>query len=101
LLASHRLKEIMQQIAARDPRRVVLFDSPPLLATNEAQALGQHIRNVLMVVRAESTAPTLVAEALAGLGEGKQVSCILNRAPRNLSNSYYGSYYNYGQNKKA
>jgi exopolysaccharide/PEP-CTERM locus tyrosine autokinase len=101
LLASHRLKEIMQQIAARDPRRVILFDSPPLLATNEAQALGQHIRNVLMVVRAESTAPALVAEALAGLGEGKQVNCVLNRAPRNLSNSYYGSYYNYGQNKKT
>lgn len=100
LLASHRLREIAEQIAARDPRRVILFDSPPLLATNEAQALGQHIRNVLMVVRAESTAPALVADAVATLGEGKQVNCVLNRAPRNLSNSYYGSYYSYGQSKK-
>ena len=40
LLASSRMASVVTRLVARDPRRIVLFDSPPLLVSSESRALS-------------------------------------------------------------
>ena len=92
LLASARMSEIIQQLAAPDGRRVVLLDSPPLLLSTEARALVPCAGQVVLVVGAESTSRTAVKDALAAIGEGRPVSLILNQSSLAPTEGYYGYY---------
>jgi protein-tyrosine kinase len=97
LLASHRMDEIVAQLAARDPMRIALIDSPPLLLTSESRALAQSVGQVVLVVRAAMTPQQAVLDAIDNLGEGRPISLILNQsmAPAN------GYYYGYGEVERA
>ncbi len=72
----------------------MLFDSSPLLATSESQALSAVVGQVLLVVRAGKTPRQAVLDALALIDEGKAVSLVLNQGRRRLVNDnyYYGEY---------
>src|SRR3569832_1438359 len=48
LLASARMQQLAQELADRYPDRVVVFDSPPLLATSEAAVLAGVMGQVVM-----------------------------------------------------
>jgi Mrp family chromosome partitioning ATPase len=74
----------------------VIFDSPPLLATNEAQVATRFAGQVLMVVRAESTQQRAVLDALALVDHDVPVSAVLNNCKPSLLSTYYGQYY-YGK----
>lgn len=93
LIASSRMREVLSQIHAADSSRVVIFDSPPLLASNEGQALSQLVQNILLVVRAQATNPSVVSEALGAIPEGKSVSLVLNRMTKPHGHAFYGEYY--------
>jgi protein-tyrosine kinase len=80
LLASERMLEIVHQIAERDPHRIALFDSPPLLLATESQALAQALGQVVLVVRAGETPQQAVLDAVERLGEGKRVAVVLNQS---------------------
>jgi MinD-like ATPase involved in chromosome partitioning or flagellar assembly len=93
LVASARMRDVRDQLQALDSRRVLLFDSPPILASNEAQALAQQINQVLMVVRAESTSPDTLLTARRVLGEDRRIDFVLNMSSFDNRRSYYGDYY--------
>jgi protein-tyrosine kinase len=80
LLASERMLEIAHRIAERDPHRIALFDSPPLLQATESQALAQALGQVVLVVRAGETPQQAVLDAVERLGEGKRVAVVLNQS---------------------
>jgi len=100
LLASSRMAEVMGQLSSRITPGVVLFDSPPILATNEAQVLSRYAGQILMVVMADATEQRVVTEALALLDRSKPVSAVLNRVESSLVSRYYSHYYyGYGQDR--
>jgi len=92
LFASHRMAEIVDQLGRNDPRRVVLFDSSPLLATNESQVLARIVDQIVMVVRAEFTTQPMVLEAIGLLDKTKQIRCVLNQARASRMTEYYYGY---------
>jgi exopolysaccharide/PEP-CTERM locus tyrosine autokinase len=96
MLASARMEHIANQISARDPSRIVLFDSPPLLVTSEAMALAGVVGQIVMVVRAGVTPQKAVLDAIDLLGEGKSIGLVLNQADEQQRPGYYYQYY--GQN---
>lgn len=101
LLASARMATVMAELSSRVSPGVVLFDSPPILATNEAQVLSRYAGQILMVVMADSTEQRVVTEALALLDRSKPVSAVLNRVEASLISRYYHHYYyGYGQDRK-
>jgi len=101
LLASARMATVMAELSSRISPGVVLFDSPPILATNEAQVLSRYAGQILMVVLADSTEQRVVTEALALLDRSKPVSAVLNRVEPSLVSRYYHHYYyGYGQDRK-
>lgn len=103
LLASARMSEIIGELASRYDDRILIFDSPPVLATTESVTLASHMGQVLFVVQAERTGRQLVTSALELIGSQKQVGLVLNRAPQRFGSTefgaYYGSYY-YGADSR-
>jgi len=92
LLASARAREVILDLAEADPRRVVVFDSPPLLLTTEAAILVSFMGQIVFVVSADQTPQHAVTQAIEHIGEDKMVGMVLNRARRGR-NPYI---YNYG-----
>jgi len=94
LLASQKMDDLIAQLSRDAPDQIVIFDSSPLLATNEAQVLSRLVGQVLVVVRAGSTPAPAVSEALALLDRTKAISLMLNQVQRLWhSPRYYGDYY--------
>lgn len=101
LLASSRMASVMADLSNRTSPGVVLFDSPPILATNEAQVLSRYAGQILMVVMADSTEQRVVTEALALLDRSKPINAVLNRVESSLVSRYYSHYYyGYGRGDK-
>lgn len=96
LLASDRMVQIVTTLARANARRIVVFDSPPLLLTSESRALADVVGQIVLVVRAGATSKSAVTDALALLGDDKPVGIVLNQAIMGSADSYYGYNYGYG-----
>jgi protein-tyrosine kinase len=98
LLASARMKEVVARLAELYGHGIVLFDSPPVLLTNESRSLGAMLGQVVLVVRAGVTPQQAVIDAVGLLGEGRPINLVLNGAElRGPAGYYYGYRYGYGQ----
>lgn len=97
LLASEAMIQLTAEMAERYPDRIVLFDSPPLLATSEASVLAVHMGQVVLVVEAERVPEEAVRGALDQLKACDVVMTLLNKA-RHVPGIDYGYGY-YGYNK--
>ena len=80
LLASTRMEETVARLGSRYPNRIVLFDSPPLLLTNESRVLATVVGQIVLVVRAGVTPQQAVMEAIGYIGEDKPVGLVLNQS---------------------
>ena len=92
LFASKRMEQVMAELASMSPDQVVIFDSSPVLSTNEAQVLGRLMSQILMVVRADHTDRNAVLDAIELL-ERPKLSFILNQCQVVLGDDYYNSSY--------
>jgi protein-tyrosine kinase len=90
LLASARMDEVTTRLTARDPKRIVLLDSPPLLLSSESRALVEISGQVGLVVRAGKTPRQAVTEAIECIGANKPMGLILNQSLLAQSEGYYG-----------
>jgi protein-tyrosine kinase len=91
LLSSNRMEEVSRQLAASDPHRIVIFDSPPLMLTTESQALAHAVGQIVMVVRAGVTPQSLVLDAISSLGD-RPISLVLNQSVAHVATDYYYGY---------
>jgi len=103
MLGSSRMTEVVGRLLARDPRRVVLFDSSPLLLSSESLAIASAAGQVVLVVRSGKTPRRAVLEALGQLGESRAVSLVLNQGSRGISRGMYGygDYGSYGEDSSV
>jgi len=93
LLASHRMIQLVNQLAERYKDRIVIFDAPPLLVSNEAKILASMVGQIVVVVEAGRTGQSQLMEALEGLDQNKSISLVLNKCPyADSSASYYKHY---------
>jgi protein-tyrosine kinase len=97
LLASMRMRELTREIATRYHDRVVLFDSPPVLATTTAAALAPLVGQLVLVAEAGSTKQETIRETLQRLDRTTITGVILNKAKQVAVPSY--DYYGYYQSR--
>jgi protein-tyrosine kinase len=103
--AGSRMPQVIEALSRRVGRGVVIIDSPPLLATNEAQVATRYAGQVLLVVRADETPQQAVLDAIALVDKEASVSAVLNRCTPTALDRYYGRYYygsgrGYGQGRR-
>lgn len=101
LLSSNRMRQVIAGLCSRVPRRILLLDSPPLLITNEGQALVKIAGQIVLVVRAGHTPRQAVQDAIALFDTQQAGGLILNQVQMSQTEGYYGygSYGTYGDGR--
>lgn len=92
LLASARAHAILDGLAAANPRRIVIFDSPPILAASPASALASHVGQVMLVVRADRTRESELRDAVGLLDGCDHIQLLLNSVSIQPGGRRFGSY---------
>jgi protein-tyrosine kinase len=98
-LASASMSRLLEQISARYPDRIIIFDSPPLLVTTESRVLASYMGQVVVVVEAGRTPRESVNEALSTIESNEVVGLVLNKAQSVRAGSEY-RYSGYGYGSK-
>lgn len=98
LLASERMGDIIAEIARRYHDRIIIIDSPPVLASSSASVLALHVGQILFVVEADSTREEELQDAFKMIEKCKNISLLLNKARFTAGKKRFGSYYGYGYN---
>jgi exopolysaccharide/PEP-CTERM locus tyrosine autokinase len=95
MLASNAMTRFVDELAKRYSDRIVIFDSPPLLATTESRQLATRMGQIVFVVHAETTLQNEVKQALATIESCPVKMLVLNGASTTQQGAYgYG--YGYG-----
>jgi exopolysaccharide/PEP-CTERM locus tyrosine autokinase len=92
-LASARTEMLLNRLTQGRPDRIILFDSPPLLAASPAAVLASHVAVALLVVRADRTTEGALRDAAGLLRGGPQVKLLINGVRFGGSGRRFGSYY--------
>jgi protein-tyrosine kinase len=98
LLGSDAMNEMLDELSARYPERIIIFDSPPLLATTESRVLATHMGQIVFVVSAERTLRSEVKQGLAAIESCPVKLLLLNKANAAPSGGY-GGYGYYGDER--
>ena len=91
-LASDAMSRLLAELSSRYPDRIVVFDSPPLLATTESRALATHMGQVVVAVEAQRTTHATLESALSTVESCPVVYTLLNKTPETRVGSYHGAY---------
>lgn len=87
---------ILDRLTQGAPQRIVIFDSPPVLAASPAAELAKFVGQALVVVRADNTGQGALEDAISLLSGCPNIQLILNAASFSPSGRRFGSYYGYG-----
>ena len=89
LLASPRMAELMRSLAAEVPRRIVIFDMPPLLLSDDVLRFLPNVDGLLFVVSEAMTQRAALTHAREILPEDKLLGVVLNRSHEREESGYY------------
>lgn len=105
LLASPRMQAVLAEMSAGRPDRIVLFDSAPLLLTNEARVLSSVVGQLVLIIKSDATPQEAVAEAISYVHEDTVIGLVLNQSAVGSPGKTYGygaySYAEYGSEGRA
>lgn len=97
LLASARTRTVIARLLDANPRRIVIFDSPPALAASPAAVLAMLVGQTMLIVRADRTPESELREAVGLLDGCEHISLALNAVSFVAGGHRFGSYYGAGE----
>ena len=95
-IAYAEVLDMSRNLTEGRPDRIILFDSPPLLAASPAAVLAGHAAIALLVVRADRTTESALRDAAGLLKGASQVKLLLNGVNFASGGRRFGSYHAYG-----
>ena len=95
LLASRRMGEFVSALSQNFSSRMIIVDTPPLLVTNEAHVLSEHMGQIVMVIEAGVSTQESVIGALESLNRDKPINAILNKSRVGTFGDYGRGAYDY------
>jgi exopolysaccharide/PEP-CTERM locus tyrosine autokinase len=96
-LASAHTTSVIDRLCENAPNRIIIFDSPPVLAASPAIALSALVGQVLMVVRADVTKESSLRDAISLLAACDDMMLLLNGVKFTPGDRKFGTYYGYGE----
>ncbi|MFT5394096.1 MAG: protein-tyrosine kinase [Gammaproteobacteria bacterium] len=100
LFSGSDMARLMSEMSSRYPERIIIIDSPPLLAASGASVLASLAGQILLVIEAVRTPQRAVKEALRMLGPLDNIGIVLNKVRQGGSEYEYGYGYGYGYDRK-
>jgi Mrp family chromosome partitioning ATPase len=88
-LTSPRMLELLHTLEREAPRRILVFDMPPLLASDDVLAFAPQIDALLLVVSEGVTGRSLLRGAQEVLAEMNLAGVVLNRSRERNDTAYY------------
>jgi protein-tyrosine kinase len=89
LLSSPRMADFVNALESQSPRRVVVYDMPPLMVTDDVLAFAPRVDSFLVVVAQGQTARRTLANATEVLSELNVLGVVLNRSTERNDSPYY------------
>jgi capsular exopolysaccharide synthesis family protein len=89
LLRSPRMGEFIAALEAQLPRRIIVFDMPPVMVTDDVLAFAPRVDTFLLVVSQGQTARRTLANAKEVLSEVNLMGVVLNRSTERNDSPYY------------
>jgi len=94
LISSGKMANLCRELSARYPDRVIVLDTPPVLASTEPAILASYVHHLLMVVAADQTDRHQLRKSLETVASCQSVSLLFNKAP-SWNEAEYIAYYGY------
>jgi receptor protein-tyrosine kinase len=94
------MADLCTELSTRYPDRIVVLDTPPVLASPEPAQLASYVHQLIMVVAADQTDRHQLQKSLESVAACKNVSLLFNKAPR-WNEAQYAPYYGYGYGASA
>lgn len=94
LISSGKMAELCTDLSAHYPDRMIIIDTPPVLASPEPASLAAYVHQLIMVVAADQTDRHQLQRSLELVGTCKDISLLFNKAPR-WNEAKYSAYYGY------
>jgi capsular exopolysaccharide synthesis family protein len=88
LLASPRMDELMDNLAAESPARIIIYDLPPLLVSDDVLTIAPRIDGLLLVVSQGMTERKVLESAREMLSEMNLIGVVLNRSTEHEQRNY-------------
>jgi capsular exopolysaccharide synthesis family protein len=88
-LASPRMHELYQALAAEQPRPIVIYDLPPLLLSDDVIKIAPLVDCMLLVVAEGATSRSQLELAKEVLHEMNLLGVVLNRTSERTESGYY------------
>jgi Mrp family chromosome partitioning ATPase len=95
-LASSSAAAVLDRLTQGAPNRVVIFDSPPVLAASPAAELAKHVGQTVLICRADRTGQQSLDDAISLLSGCPNIQLLLNAVSFSPSGRRFGAYYGYG-----
>ncbi len=92
ILSSPKMKSLAEELKNRYPDRIVVYDMPPLLATDDFLSFVPLIESALLVVEENKTPKPDIARCLELIPPDKLLGSVLNKAKSKTSGYYYYGY---------
>ena len=88
ILSSARLEHLVHDFKTRYPSRLVVFDLPPLLASDDVLVFMPYVDAVLLVIEEGNTVSDDIERAVQILGPEKLMGTVLNKSDEVVSTYY-------------
>mgnify|MGYP000040393127 FL=1 len=89
LLTSPRMAQLLHALEAEVPRRILVVDMPPVLASDDVIAFAPQVDAMLLVIAEGITGRDAVRSAKEVLAEMNLLGVVLNRSAERDDNAYY------------
>jgi receptor protein-tyrosine kinase len=94
LVSSKRMLDLCADLSTRYSDRIIVIDTPPVLASPEPATLASYVHQLIMVVAANQTDRQQLRTSLEAVSSCKNVSLLFNKAPK-WDKTEYRAYYGY------
>jgi capsular exopolysaccharide synthesis family protein len=88
-LRSARMADFINALEAQTPRRIIIFDMPPIMVSDDVLAFAPRVDSFLLVVSQGMTARRTLANAREVLSELNVLGVVLNRSTEHNDSPYY------------
>jgi Mrp family chromosome partitioning ATPase len=89
LLSAQRMHDFMTALEAEAPRRIIVYDAPPLLVSDDVLTVAPQIDGILLVATQGITARGTLEQAKDVLSDMNLLGVVLNRSSERDDSPYY------------
>lgn len=86
MLSSPQMVALVEELKTRYPERILIFDLPPLLATDDPLAFSPYVDAFLLVVEEGKTIQDDLVRAVGLLGDSPILGAVLNKTEETTNN---------------